>query len=124
MKDLREILASNLKTLMELSPDCKSQAALGKRSKVAQTTIGNYLNQNYAGYPNLEKIEKLAHAFGLETWNLLHHTMGNKEISAQEIAFYRRMHNTFKALGVELPTTLEAEPEAVTDRRTKQRRGL
>lgn len=128
MKDLREILSNNLKILMALSADCKSQSALAKRSQVAQTTIGNYINQNYPGYPNLEKVEMLAKSFGLEAWNLLHHTMGNTEISATEIALYRRMKSTFKELGVQLPNTQlsDNEPQLIsgdrrrTDRRHKQ----
>lgn len=124
MKDLRELLAINLKTLMSLSPDCKSQLALSRRSKVAQTTIGNYINQSYPGYPNLEKVEMLAHAFGLEAWNLLHHTMGNTEISTQEIALYRRMRKTFNEMGVKLPIPEieDIPPEIETTRREKDRR--
>ena len=90
MDNIREILACNLKRLMDMSLDCKSQNALAKRSKVAQTTIGNYLNMSYVGYPNLEKVEMLAHCFGLEAWALIHPTMGNKEISDKEIQMYRR----------------------------------
>ena len=125
MKDLREILSNNLKILMALSADCKSQSALAKRSQVAQTTIGNYINQNYPGYPNLEKVEMLAKAFGLEAWNLIHHTMGNTEISANEVALYRRMRSTFKELGVQLPSTNlnHDEPQLINgDRRRTDRR--
>ncbi len=98
MDNIRELLAKNLKKLMELSADCKSQNSLSKRSKVAQTTIGNYLNITYVGYPNLEKVEMLAHSFGLEAWQLIHPTMGNAEITAKEIAMYKKMKETFKAL--------------------------
>lgn len=123
MKDIREILAINLKALMSLSSDCKSQLALSKRSKVAQTTIGNYINQSYPGYPNLEQVEMLAHAFGLEAWNLLHHTMGNTEISKQEIGLYRRMRNTFNEMGVKLsiPEIEDIPPEIEKNRRDKDR---
>lgn len=95
MDDLKEILANNLAKLMDLSADVKSQNALARRSKVAQTTIGNYLNPaSYKGYPQLGKVEMLAKAFGLEAWNLLHPTMGDKEFTEKEIQFYRRIRET------------------------------
>jgi transcriptional regulator with XRE-family HTH domain len=98
MDDLKEILANNLAKLMELSADVKSQNALAKRSKVAQTTIGNYLNpSSYKGYPQLGKVEQLANAFGLCAWNLLHPTMGDKEFSEKEIQLYRKLRETLKA---------------------------
>lgn len=98
MNDIREILAANLRQLMEMSEDCKSQYALAKKSKVAQTTIGNYLNKNYVGYPNLEKIEMLAHCFGLEAWNMLHPNLGEREISEKEVQMYRRWKEDLKLL--------------------------
>lgn len=98
MIDLRELLASNLAKLMEMSADCKSQNALAKRSGVGQTTIGNYLNKNYVGYPNLEKVAKLAHCFGLEAWNLLHPTMGDQQISDKEVQMYRRWKEDIRKL--------------------------
>ncbi len=98
MSDIREILAANLAQLMERSADCKSQNALAKRSGIAQTTIGNYLNANYAGYPNLEKVEKLAKCFSLEAWNLLHPTIGDRDLSAKEIQMYRKWREDVKKL--------------------------
>lgn len=79
-----------------MSSDCKSQNALSKRAKVAQTTVGNYLNATYVGYPNLEKVERLAECFGLEAWHLLHPTIGNKELSAIEIQAYMRWREDMK----------------------------
>ena len=96
MEDIRSIVSSNLAKLMAMSLDCKSQNALAKRSHVAQTTIGNYLNKTYTGYPNLEKIEMLARCFGLEAWNIIHPTMGDKEISEKEIQMYRRWREDLK----------------------------
>ena len=98
MDTVKEILSRNLIKLMELSANCKSQNALAKHSHVAQKTISNYLTANYIGYPSLEKVELLAKCFGMEAWNLLHPTMGNTEISAKEIAMYKRMKETFKQL--------------------------
>ena len=86
MDALKDVLAVNLSKAMELSPDLKSQNALARRAKVAQTTIGNYLSpKSYKGSPRLVKIEKLAKAFGLETWQLIHPTMGDKLITAAEL---------------------------------------
>jgi transcriptional regulator with XRE-family HTH domain len=71
MDDIRQRVADNLAKLMELSADCKSANALAKRSKVAQTTISNYLDPSrYKGYPTLSNMEKLAHCFGVEVWRL------------------------------------------------------
>lgn len=99
MEDIRQIVADNLKKLMDMSADCKSQNALAKRSGVGQTTIGNYLHPaRYKGYPTLENIEKIAHCFGLETWNMLHPTLGDKVLKAKEIEMYRRWKEDIKQL--------------------------
>jgi transcriptional regulator with XRE-family HTH domain len=97
MADIRHLLAANLAKLMDLSADCKSQNALAKKSKVAQTTIGNYLTpDSYVGYPSLKNIEKLAKCFGLDAWHLIHPTMGDKELTRQEIELYRKMREIIK----------------------------
>lgn len=98
MDNVREILAANLDKLMVMSTDCKSQNALAKRSHVAQKTISNYLTKSYVGYPSLEKVELLAHCFGLEAWNLIHPTMGDKQISDKEIQMYRRWKEDMRQL--------------------------
>lgn len=98
MSDIREILAKNLKKLMSMSADCNSQNALAKRSNVAQTTIGNYLNITYVGYPNLAKVERLAHCFGLEAWNLLHPSIGENGVTEAEIQMYRRWKEDLKSM--------------------------
>jgi transcriptional regulator with XRE-family HTH domain len=98
MEDVKEILAKNLAKLMELSVDCKSQNSLAKRSHVAQKTISNYLTANYDGFPSLEKVDLLARCFGLSAWQLIHPTMGNAEITAKEIAMYKKMRETLKQL--------------------------
>lgn len=98
MDDLKETLAANLRRLMDLSPDLKSQAAVAKRSKVAQTTISNYLRPgSYKGAPSLDNIHRLARAYGLEAWQLLHPSMGDKLISAHELELYRRLRATIQA---------------------------
>lgn len=100
MDDLKRNLARNLVKLMEVSADLKSQNALAKRSKVAQTTISNYMHpDSYTGAPSLDKVAKLARAYGLESWQLLHPTMGDKAITAEELALYRRLRETIKQAG-------------------------
>jgi len=97
MEDIKQILAKNLGKLMKASADLRSQNALAKRSKVAQTTISNYLRpSSYVGAPQLDKIAKLARAYGLDAWQLLHPTMGDKAITAEELALYRRLRDAIK----------------------------
>jgi len=87
-------LASNLARLMAVSEDLKTQMALAKRSGVAQTTISNYLRPaSYEGAPQLDKIEKLAKAFGLEAWHLIHPTMGDREFNRRELDLYRKLRD-------------------------------
>ena len=98
MDDVKANLAANLARLMKMSADLQSQNALARRSKVAQTTIGNYLAPDtYRGAPSLAMVAKLARAFGLEAWQLIHPTMGDKVITAEELALYRRLRATIKA---------------------------
>lgn len=97
INQLKHDLAKNLSILMERSADLRSQNALAKRSKVAQTTIGNYLNpDSYAGAPSLDKIAKLAVALGVEPWQLIHPGLGDQEISRKEIELYRRLQRALK----------------------------
>lgn len=97
INQLKHDLAKNLSILMERSADLRSQNALAKRSKVAQTTIGNYLNpDSYKGAPSLDKMAKLAFALGVETWQLIHPGLGDQEISRKEIELYRRLQKALK----------------------------
>ena len=92
MQQIKDDLAANLAKLMKVSVDLRTQTALAKRSKVAQTTISNYLNpDSYSGAPNLDKIARLAQAFGLEAWHLIHPTMGDREMNARELELYRKL---------------------------------
>lgn len=101
MDEIKAALAKNLSRLMEMSADLKSQTALAKRSKVAQTTIGNYLKpESYIGAPNLEKVAQLAKAFGLEAWQLIHPTMGDSGFTRRELELYKRFReDMMKARG-------------------------
>lgn len=97
MDDLREILARNLQTLMSKSADMRSQTALAKRAAIAQKTVSNYLSPaSYVGAPSLDKVEALARAFGIETWQLLHPTLGDKVITAAELALYEKLREQIK----------------------------
>ena len=92
MQQIKLDLAKNLRKLMAVSEDLKTQPALAKRAEVAQTTISNYLRpDSYHGAPQLDKVAKLARAFGLEAWHLIHPAMGDREFSARELALYRRL---------------------------------
>lgn len=66
--DVRAILSTNLTKLVE-QVGVDSQNRLGKRSKVAQTSIGRYIHKTVS--PSVDKLEKIAHSFGLEAWQLL-----------------------------------------------------
>lgn len=99
MNDLKQLVADNITKLMSMSGDCKSQLSLSKRSGIGQSTISNYLRpEEYEGSPQIDKLQKIANCFGLETWQLLHPTMGDKEITAKEIQMYRRWRELFTEL--------------------------
>jgi transcriptional regulator with XRE-family HTH domain len=76
---VNEILATNLKGLMENSAALNTQAKLAERAKVDQKTISNCLNPGQrrssttgrTPSPTLAQVEKIATAFGLNTWELL-----------------------------------------------------
>ena len=95
--DIKNTLAVNLQHLMEESADLKSQNALAKRSKVGQTTIGNYLRpESYRGYPSLEKVEKLARALGVDTWSLIHPTLGSNCLNDKDLEAYRKIRRALE----------------------------
>lgn len=99
MNDLKQLVATNITKLMGMSDDCQSQLALSKKSGIGQSTISNYLRpEEYDGSPQIDKLQKIANCFGLETWQLLHPTMGDKELSAKEIQMYRRWREEMKEL--------------------------
>ena len=94
--DIKNTLAVNLQHLMEKSSDLKSQNALAKRSKVAQTTIGNYLRpDSYTGYPAMDKVDKLARAFGLDAWVLIHPTLGSNCLDERKLEIYDKIRRAF-----------------------------
>lgn len=70
---VREILASNLRTLMAAKPDLKTQGKVAAKSGVAQTSVSNMLRPNSPAMksPKLDQVEKVARAFGLAVWQIL-----------------------------------------------------
>ena len=76
---ITEVLAANMRRLMDKHADLNTQAKVGAAAGVNQKTISNCLNpsQRHAGTsgrtpsPTLAQVEKIAGAFGLEVWELL-----------------------------------------------------
>ncbi len=97
IREVKRIFAANLKALMDVSPDLKTQSALAKRAKVSQRAVSNYLRpEEYSGTPQLAHCAKLAAVFGIECWQLLHPTMGDRVIKASELALYRRLQDALR----------------------------
>lgn len=95
----RETLARNLRKVMDGSADLRSQAALAKKSGVGQTTIGYMLKaDSRVGAPRVDNVEKVANAFGLEAWQLLHPTMGDRILTARELDLYRQFREALAKL--------------------------
>ena len=67
----RKVLADNVYYLMHNRPNEEwGQQKVGDKAGVAQTTITNMCNPD-GPFPTLKRIELVAHAFGLEAWQLL-----------------------------------------------------
>lgn len=65
----KSVLSANLKRLMAASEDLRTQAALGKKAKIDQRTVGRILNGEHS--PQLKQIEAIAEAFDLLPWQIL-----------------------------------------------------
>lgn len=63
------VLSANLKALMAASKGLSSQAALGRKCKLDQRTIGRIVLMEHS--PTLRQLDKLARAFQLAPWQLL-----------------------------------------------------
>lgn len=63
-----QAVADNLKSLMEYFGH--SQMDLSRASRVSQRTISNLLNPDAGHSPTLDKLERIAEAYGLEVWQL------------------------------------------------------
>lgn len=69
----RQIVAKNLKRLMEESATLDTQAKVAAKSGLTQRAIGYLLNPSTTDMksPKLDTVEKVARAFQLEPWMLL-----------------------------------------------------
>lgn len=88
-KTAKQVLAANLRALMDGTPELDSQMKIAARAqkaggkKVAQTSISNMLNPNSRVSPTLENLEAVASVFGLQAWQLLHPTLGDHSAAAE-----------------------------------------
>lgn len=77
---VRRVLAENLANLMQRSAELGTQEKVAKKAGVSQTSVSQILRPDNptARSPKLDQVEKIAHAFGLSTWQLLldHKTVG------------------------------------------------
>jgi len=97
------VLAQNLKALMRAKAGPKSQMGLGKKSSVAQATIGRILSQGGEN-ARIETVAKLAKAYGLEAWQLMVPGMDPvnppvlQAASKEERELYDRLRQTMRDL--------------------------
>lgn len=100
----RAVLRQNLRALMALSQDLKSQSALHKKTGVAQSTIGRILSE-HGENAGIETIERLAKAFELQGWQLLVAGMDPRNppvlqpLSPQERQLYDRLRGIAQDIG-------------------------
>lgn len=100
------VLARNLKQLMDDFLPPLSQNALAKKSGVGQTSIGLMLEpekrlptkSGKVPSPTLAQIEKVAAVFGKEPWQLLHPNPGQAPLSDAERRRYAAFESAMKQL--------------------------
>lgn len=78
----RETLIKNLRFLMK--KEKLSEEVLGKRCGVAQKTINNILNGESS--PTIDTLDKIAGAFGLNSWHLILQDLPDDLIKSASIA--------------------------------------
>ena len=86
---------------MLASSDLRTQAALGKRARIDQRTVGRILHCEHS--PTLKQVDALAHAFGLLPWQLLVPNLqpGSPPViapSPDERALFERLRNTARQI--------------------------
>lgn len=81
-KSTREIVAANLKRLMDSSTNLRTQAQVSARSGVGQTTIGRILRAEVDA--RSDSLAALARAFGKSDYDLLRSDITNVEDIASE----------------------------------------
>lgn len=100
------VLARNLKSLMDEHLPKLSQNELGKKTGVGQTSIGLMLNpekrlptkSGRIPSPTLAQIEKVAAFFHKEAWQLLHPNPAQAPLSESERKRYEAFENAMKQL--------------------------
>ena len=68
-KPITQVLAENIRSLMEQSADLKTERKLEAKSKVSQKTINNMLSARHDA--KISNVEKVAKAFGVSPSVLL-----------------------------------------------------
>lgn len=87
---LAGILARNLWNLMNRAPDLQSQLGLAGKAGVGQATISRILD--CSGTVRLVNVEKVARAFGIDAWLLLHPDPAR---ALRGVEFYAKMRQEF-----------------------------
>ena len=68
-RSAKDVLSVNLRNLMQEEFGDENTAAAGRKAGIPQKTVHNAVHGDVS--PRLVTIEKLAHGFGLETYQLL-----------------------------------------------------
>lgn len=93
----RVTLAVNLKRLMDDTKHLETMERLGKESTVAPSSIANMVRPS-RGNPTLDNIAKVAAAFDLEPWQLLHPDLPGRVLKPSEAALYNALREALEKL--------------------------
>lgn len=69
------IMAANMRRLMAAQPEVGSQMKLAAATGLSQSTLSEMLSGNHGHEPTLDRIERVAMALGVDTWELLRPTV-------------------------------------------------
>lgn len=104
----RQILRRNVLALMGSDTGPTSQLGLRQKCGVAQSTIGRILSAEGEN-AKIETVERIAHAYGLEGWQLLIAGMDPKNppvlapMTKVEKEFYKRLRQLYQEVGKGVP---------------------
>lgn len=93
----RVILAVNLKRLMHETSALNTHAKLGKAAGVAPRSISNMCSPR-VGNPTLDNVSKVAQAFSLEAWQLIHPDLPGRVLKPSEAALYNALRDALAAI--------------------------
>lgn len=93
----RVILAVNLKRLMQDTPSLNTHAKLGKAAGVAPRSISNMCTPR-VGNPTLDNVSKVAQAFSLEAWQLIHPDLPGRVLKPSEAQLYNVLRDALAAI--------------------------